>query len=114
VTTGPVNTTAPSPPLSVPMVSQNQPEVEVVDSDDEDSDPISVQYLEVDFNQIASDVNGVFDPDDNLIREELEAILDHPFCGGVMDFRVRYSTDELAWHPLKLVKDVDPQTVAKC
>jgi len=113
VTPGPIHTSASLPRPSIPLVSQTQPEVEDVDSDDEDSDPISVRYTEADFNQIADDVNGVFDPDDDLMREELEAILDHRFCGGILEFRVRYSTDELAWHPLELVKDVDPQSVAK-
>ena len=112
VTPGPLHATPPSPSRPViPMVSQTQPEVEDVDSDDEDDDPVSVRYMEADFDEIAKDVNNAFDPSSEDM-EEVEAIVDHRFVSGILELSVRYSTDELTWHPLELVKDIDPHTVA--
>jgi len=72
VTPGQFNT--PASPSSVSMVSQTQAEVEDVDSDDEEDDPVAVRYSETEFDSITDDVNRIFDPDDDLIREELDCL----------------------------------------
>jgi len=59
-------TDSPNPDPSshpVPMVSQTQPEVEDVDSDDETFDPVAVRYSEGNFDSVVDDVNGVLNPD---------------------------------------------------
>jgi len=112
VTPGPLHATPPLPSRPViPMVSQTRPEVEDVDSDDDEEDPGSVRYMEADFDEIAKDANNTFDPSSEDM-EEVEAIVDHRFVAGILELSVRYSTDELTWHPLELVKDIDPHTVA--
>jgi len=77
-TTPEIPTASPFAPPSVPLVSQTQPEVEDVDSDNEDdSDPIAGRYSTADFDSMASDVNNVFDPDNQCDREELDSIIEH-------------------------------------
>jgi len=63
------------------------------------------------FDQIASDDNNTFDPSSEDM-EEVEAIVDRQFIVGILELSVRYSTDELTWHLLDLVKDIDPHTIA--
>ena len=96
----------------IPLVSQTQPEVEDVDSDDEDSDPLSGRSSDKEATSIAADVNGIFDPDDDFAEEELDFILDHRFLSGILELQVQYSTGEIEWHPLDLVKHADAQAVA--
>jgi len=112
-TTPVIPTASPFAPPSVLMVSQTQPEVEDVDSDDEDdSDPIASRYSTADFDSMASNVNNVFDPDNQCNREELDYIIEHRFLAGVLELKVSYTTGSIKWHPIKLVKDVDAQAVA--
>jgi len=112
-TTPEIPTASPFAPPSVPMVSQTQPEVKDVDSDDEDdSDPIAGRYSKADFDSMASDVNNVFDRDNQCDREELDSIIEHRFLAGVLELKVSYTTGSIKWHPIELVKDVDAQAVA--
>jgi len=115
VETADLFTTSDTPPPSnpVPLVSQTQPEVEDVDSDDEDSDPLSGRSSDKEATSIATDVNIVFDPDDDFAEEELDSILDHRFLSGILELQVQYSTGDIEWHPLDLVKHADPQAVAQ-
>ena len=43
-------------------MSQTQPEVEDVDSDNEDSDPVAEHLLEGKFGSVVDDVNSVLNP----------------------------------------------------
>ena len=98
-------------PSPIPMVSQTQPEVEDVDSDDED-DYLGPHSTESDFHSVIDDVNSVLNPDNIGETDELHSILGHRFIAGILELQVSYETGNLEWHPLELVKDVDPHAVA--
>ena len=90
---GPLHTTPPLPPQPViPMVSQTQPKVDEVESDDVDDNPVSVRYLEADFDTIVKDVNNTFDSS-NEDMEEVKSIVDRRFGAGILEHSVRYPTD---------------------
>jgi len=58
-------------------VSQTQPEVEDVDSDNEDSDPVAEPLLEGKFGYVVDDVNSVLNPNKCDDQDELHSILGH-------------------------------------
>ena len=105
-------TSLPSP--DVPMVSQDSD----INSNEELEKPPSPQNR---FNETLDDhaarLNYVFDEDDAEPTRDLESVLDHCYVNGVIELCCKYSTGDTIhdkeWHPLSMVQDEDPYTVAK-
>ena len=101
----------------IPIISQTQPVVEDVDSDDEDSvtmdpHPIASNINDTEYDNVVSQLNTVFDECDDYLAAELQSISDHRFTTGVLELQVIYTDDTSSWHPIDLIKDEDPQAVA--
>ncbi len=62
---------------------------------------------------MAKDLNNVFDPDGLETDLEIDALLDHRFVSGILEFECQYSNGDTLWHPLSLVKNDDPYLLAK-
>ena len=100
---------------NVPIISQDSDDYDSTDEFEVDNvfpvDPDSHE----DFDQMASRLNVVFDPDEDKDRD-LDSIIDHRTVCSTLELLVKYSTgngsmDE-EWHPIGLVKDEDPHAVA--
>jgi len=107
----------------LPIISQTQ-ETEDYDSADEyEEDPIPHDCVDNtdDFNELASQINGVYDADADTSRD-IEAIINHRYTSGMLELEVSYSTGhetrnkkwypDKEWHPISLVKNEDAQAVA--
>ena len=71
-------------------------------SDDEDDNPISIREDEAEPSNIAHEINTMFDQGFDY-DDELVAITDHRYAGGVLELKVEYSNGEYIWHPISMV-----------
>ena len=63
-------------------------------------------------DDIASQINTQLDETDDVLSAELHLIADHIYLSEIIELQVKYTNGDLSWHPMDLVKDEDPQTVA--
>ena len=52
------------------------------------------------------------DPTDNYLAAELKYILNHRYLSGIFELKVTYSSGEIEWHTLSLVKNDDAHTTS--
>lgn len=86
----------------LPIVSQ-----ESYDSDDETNKTIFSECFDSDKS---ATINEAFDPD--VEAPEITSILAYQFNGGKLEFLCKYATGNKEWHPIDLVKNNDPLSVA--
>ena len=69
----------------LPIVSQTQTGIKdsYADSDNEES-PITMSSDEPQFDEIAKQLNNVFDDTDDYLSAELKAIIDHRSSNGIL------------------------------
>ena len=87
---------------NVPLVTQDSYEYK-----DETNKTITSESHNTDNADI---LNAAFDPD--VEAPEITSIIAHQFNGGKLEFLCKYSDGNKEWHPLDLVKNDDPYSVA--
>ena len=102
----------------VPIISQTQPVVEDVDSDNDDSIAmdqgcIAASATDIDHDDVVTQINTIFDEKDDYLAAELVAITDNRITTGILELLVEYSNGETTWHPIEMIKCEDPQAVAQ-
>ena len=98
-----------SPSPHVPIVSQTQQEDDDSPSYNDDTGLNGLIMDEgTDLDAIAAHINAQLDETDNVLSAELEAIMEHRYLSGIIEFQVKYINGDLSWHPIDLIKDEDP------
>ena len=87
------------------------------DDDEYDSDEDSVSSTSSEISSpedtdIADDINSQFNREECDDYGEIVAIKQHRDSEGMLEMQVLYSTGELEWHPMSLIKEEDPHAVA--
>ena len=54
----------------------------------------------------------MFDDKDDFLSAEIEAIIDHRYLGGILEFNLEYTNGDMSWHPITAVMDEDPHATA--
>ena len=107
----PDDTISPSP--HVPIISQTPADVEDDPPSDDDTGLNDLILEEgTDLDTMAAHINAQLDETDDVLSAELEAIVDHRYLSGIIEFQVKYTNGDLSWHPIDLIKDENPHCVA--
>ena len=102
-----------SPSPRTPIVSQTQEDEEDYPPSDDDTGLNDLILEEgTDLDTMAAHINAQLDETDDVLSAELEAIVDHRYLSGIIEFQVKYTNGDLSWHPIDLIKDENPHCVA--
>ena len=100
----------PSNPSIVSQTQEANGDFPYLSSDNEEG-CINVQADNSEFGPVIAQINSVFDDKDDFLSAEIDAITDHWYLGGTLEFNLEYTNGGMLWQFITVVKDEDPHII---